>query len=123
MLIKTEFTPRQKPKKHISSNLQAMLDEGSVKKRLSAHFDDEFLNKVVSPIGYTHIELHTAFELICNKENWKEPIDAEILAEDFDVCQEACSFITGSALVQVSDETDDGKIQVEADGYYVAIGS
>lgn len=119
----TSFKPRKPKPKHISANLQSMLDEGSVKKKLSKHYDDDYLNKVVSASGYTYLELQTAFELIQNTDGWKEPISAEILDEDFDVCAEACVFITGSQLVKTDEVATDGKIKVEADGYYAAIGS
>ncbi len=61
------------------------------------------------------------FKLIQNKD-WKNPIKTVIDPKDFDGCYDACIFFTGSELVQTG-KTRDGKIKVQADGYYIAIGS
>ena len=71
--------------------------------------------------GYTNLELHAAFSLIKNEENWKEAIEAEINAEDYEICAEACHYIAGSHLVVV-EEYQNGTIRVVAAGYYDDIG-
>nr|WP_229650265.1 hypothetical protein [Vibrio splendidus] len=108
--------------KHISANLQAIIDEGKVQERLLQHLTEAFMHKVVSHQGYTNLELQAAFGMIKSSDHWKSSIDTVILAEDFDVCSEACSYITGSILSEVSPVGED-KIRVVADGYFVAIGS
>ncbi len=116
-----EFKPRHKTK-HISKAMQKIIDGGDQKSKLLEHFDEEYLNKVVSDLGYTYLELQTAFTLISPPKNYKDPINAVIDSEDYDICAEACSFITGSSLVEV-EQLDGDKIRVEADGYYAAIGA
>jgi len=61
------------------------------------------------------------FDLIKNKEDWKMPIKAIIDEKDFAGCDDACIFFTGSELVQTG-KTKDGRIKVQAAGYYMAIG-
>lgn len=80
---------------------------------------EEELNSV--PEGdYTLLELHAAFDLIKDKEHYKNPIQATIPREDFAITSAACSFFTGSML-DISETTDTHYV-VEAVGYFEAIG-
>lgn len=77
---------------------------------------------VVSSKGYTRKQLEVAFNMIANHENWKNPIDAEIHPDSFDICNEACVFFTGSVLRVVGAAYPDMQ-HVVADGYYLTIGA
>mgnify|MGYP003149542457 CR=1 FL=1 len=78
-------------------------------------------NMVVSSKGYTRKELADAFDMIAAADGWKNPIDTSISSIDFDICNEAALFFTGSALVvEGVDGTD---LRVTAKGYYLTIGA
>lgn len=79
-------------------------------------------NKIVSIKGYTHKELSDAFKLIQNGENWKNPIDAWIHPNSFDVCDEACVYFTGSHLTR-KQFVGSNALRVTAPGYYLTIGA
>lgn len=61
------------------------------------------------------------FDKIKPKGNWKNPIACWIDVADFDECNEACIWFTGSML-QI-EERRGKKIYVRAIGYYLAVGS
>lgn len=75
--------------------------------------------------GYTQLELEAAFNLVCNKENWKLPIKAELpsilSAEKRKLIAFAIGFYTGSETS--FGKTAGGKLLVSAPGYYVAVGA
>lgn len=79
-------------------------------------------NQVVSSKGFTHKELTEAFKLIQNAEHWKNPIDAWIHPEKFEVCNEACVYFTGSQLTR-KQWASSSALRVTAPGYYVTIGA
>ena len=71
---------------------------------------------------YKDEDLHTAFELVKDKADWKMPIDATVPADtDMVLLTDAIIYYTGS--VAEYEILGDGRIHVMADGYYNAIGS
>ncbi len=72
--------------------------------------------------GYTQEELDAAFKQIQNKDHWKNPIDATIRYEDFEISDMAARYFAGSPLDMIG-KPKNGFIRVKADGYYVAIGA
>lgn len=79
-------------------------------------------NKVVSAQGYTQAELDAAFKEIQNAEHWKNPIDAWIHPNRFDICNEACIYFTGSGLTRRA-RRGNHCVRVTAPGYYQTIGA
>lgn len=71
--------------------------------------------------GFSEIELSCAFDMVKNQDNWKEPIIADIHADDFKVVRVAVIFYTGSVTEQIGTNAD-GSIRIFAEGYYNAIG-
>lgn len=77
---------------------------------------------IVSSLGYTKTQLTVAFDKLTEgMDNWKMPISSTIHISDWNVMCEACAFFTGSELYQTYDNGD-GTMNVEAEGYYNAIG-
>jgi hypothetical protein len=67
------------------------------------------------------------FNLVCNRENWKYPIDAWVHPEELTALGaswndlgKAVSFYTGSV---ATIQWKKGQIHVKAAGYYAAIGA
>ena len=72
----------------------------------------------------TQEELSAAFDLVKDKERWKNPIDTTLDSCDEEkqrLIEDAIIHFTGS----VADVTrlKDGKVRFCADGYYIAIGA
>ena len=80
-------------------------------------------DKVVSPNGYSRGELSEAFDRIKDPKNWKMPIMKLIHKDEFDICDEACVFFTGSRLVPADSPDENGGVLVSAAGYYATIGA
>ena len=75
-----------------------------------------------APNPFSEEDLRTAFEKVENADHWKNPVKAFCKVEDRDIIERAIEFYTGSeAVFYVTDV--DGWLKVEADGYFVAIGS
>jgi hypothetical protein len=72
--------------------------------------------------GYTHQELREAFELIENKENWKNPISAVIDSMKFYLCDAAAEYFTGAGLKKVF-QVSDSRVMISGPGYYLTIGA
>lgn len=75
--------------------------------------------------GYTEQQLKASFDLVCDKTNWKLPIDATLpsitpLAARKQLAF-AITFYTGS--VATFSKTASGKLRVTAPGYYAAVGA
>lgn len=71
--------------------------------------------------GYTDAELHRAFDMVKNRTNWKEPINAVIAESDLDIVTEAVIYFTG-CLIDVWPYKE-GRVRVTAAGYYAQIGA
>lgn len=72
--------------------------------------------------NHTREELKAAFEKVQNKEHWKNPIDAFISPDDYEVTDEAIAFFTGTRInscVVISGGPNKGKWHIKADGYYL----
>jgi len=71
---------------------------------------------------YSRAELTEAFNKVCNKDNWKLPIRAEIETNDQDRVHQAVIFFTGDVpnFKPVGNTT---KLKVVADGYYAVCGA
>ncbi len=72
--------------------------------------------------GYSLKELHAAFMLIQDSDNWKSEIKTVIYKEDYDLCNAACIHFTGGGLRILVDE-DDAQLYVYSEGYYHHIGA
>jgi hypothetical protein len=62
-----------------------------------------------------------AFDLVKDRDHWKNPVDAVIDSEHRADVEEAIMHFTGS--VPSFEAAGDGLLRVRADGYYAAIGS
>lgn len=71
---------------------------------------------------YSRAELKAAFDLVCNKDNWKLPIKGRISTEKRDIVREAIIFYTGS-VPTFTDSVLPGNLVVRAKGYYAAVGA
>lgn len=69
---------------------------------------------------YSRAELKAAFDAVCDRSNWKNPVQGTILPKDEDVTREAVIFFTGS--VPKFRARPSGRLLVEAAGYYKTIG-
>lgn len=71
---------------------------------------------------YSREQLLAAFNTVCNKDNWKMPIDATIEEHDSDIIEEAIIFFAGcKPKFEPIHGTD--RLRVRAVGYYEAVGS
>ncbi len=70
--------------------------------------------------GYSRFQLREAFNKVCNTDNWKFPIYAEIPIAEQNVTENALDFFVGG-----HDETTikDDKACVSSEGYYELIGA
>lgn len=73
-------------------------------------------------LGFLHDDLRAAFSRIASKENWKNPVEAEIVEGDFKLMSAAVVFMTGSIL-EVVENLEGGRLRVWAAGYYLTIGA
>ena len=64
--------------------------------------------------------LRSVFSVVCDKQDWKSPIDANIPANLAPIAREAIIFMTGS--VPKVEELGNHVIHITADGYYIAMG-
>ena len=64
---------------------------------------------------YTHDQLEKAFDLVKNREHWKNPIDAYCRGENLAVISEAISYFTAT-LPSISQQ-ENGWYRVVAQGY------
>lgn len=72
----------------------------------------------------TQKQMDRAFKSVRNKDDWKNPINTTIKDPGFDklrVIEQAITHFTGS-LAEVTD-LGNGKVRIEADGYYARIGN
>lgn len=71
---------------------------------------------------YTQEQLHEAFDLVKDRDNWKMPVDTVIpYGSDTDVITSAVIHFTGSVPSFIT--LNDGSLRVYAAGYYACIGS
>ena len=64
----------------------------------------------------------TLFKKVSNPDGWKLPIEAIIPAKDYNQYADTVAHFTGGILEQMSDEDEDGMIEVYSEGYYYHIG-
>jgi hypothetical protein len=82
--------------------------------------------RTVTHYEYEKTKNKALFDLICDKDNWKNPITCLVPARYFDEFNEACIFFTGGNLLTSENvkEGDPGRrVQCYSDGYYVNIGA
>lgn len=74
---------------------------------------------------YSRAELKAAFDAVCDKSNWKMPIDSTIDKSDEDVTREAVIFFAGCApSFSIATRSGRGRrLRVRAVGYYQAVGA
>ena len=71
--------------------------------------------------GYTRGELKSTFDLVCDKDNWKMPIDTIVQAANLGLVCIAIAFFVGD---YPEIERDEGSYyRVRSDGYYNLIGA
>jgi hypothetical protein len=70
---------------------------------------------------YTQAELRAAYDLVCDPDNWKNPIDAWIHHSLIMIVQEAIMHFAGCQVEVVGQAGR--KLHVKAAGYYAAIGA
>lgn len=70
---------------------------------------------------YTREQLQAAFDKVCDKTNWKNPINAECSRDEVEVTKSAIIFFTGS--IPTYQSISDSRLKVTAAGYYLTIGS
>ena len=72
---------------------------------------------------YTFAALHDAFELVRDRKNWKNPINAVIYESNAAVVDAAIAFFAGSEAEFYRPPRDPHLLLVHAEGYYMSIGS
>lgn len=74
--------------------------------------------------GYTQTQLHDAFNLVQNVEDWKMPIDAIVPREqvDKDLVSFAVMYFTGAYPI-IEEAAIPSFYRIRADGYYMTIGA
>lgn len=78
----------------------------------------------VATVDQHNEKLRAFFGKICNKENWKYPIDAIIRAEDEELAVEAIVFMTGGGnIITCAHPKKKGMIRIKAPGYYATVGA
>jgi len=71
---------------------------------------------------YSQEELRGAFNLVCDKTDWKKDIKATVPSDtNLDLVREAVIHFTGSVPFFIRQK--DGNIKVVADGYYLSVGA
>jgi hypothetical protein len=69
--------------------------------------------------GYKVDDLRAAFDMVCDKADWKGPIDSWIHATDLDLVKAAITFMTGTVATVVGTDTLNGETayHIKAIGY------
>lgn len=93
----------------------------------NAFFDDIGNGEATEAKKADHdAKLKAIFEQVCNKTNWKLPINAVIKAEDQRLATEAIIYFTGGGDIHVSQsgaQKKKGLIRIQAPGYYASVGA
>jgi hypothetical protein len=78
---------------------------------------DNYLDEVVSDLGYTRQQLNDAFKMVHDPDDWKAPINNVIPGHPVtkEKVREAILFYTATNATFT--ELDDGRCRVEAAGY------
>lgn len=82
----------------------------------------EDLDDLIVFDGYTRKALKSTFDLVCNKENWKLPIDAEVDCANLTIVCTAIAFYVG-CYPYVKWSGNGRYYQVTSPGYYQIIGA
>lgn len=72
---------------------------------------------------YTKKQLADAFDLVKNRNNWKNPINKNVVTKDPNLIVEAIIYFTGSVPFYIPVKNCKDKYLFKADGYYAIIGS
>jgi len=73
--------------------------------------------------GFTQLQLHDAFDLVCDPDGWKMPIKNKVIdGKDLAMVEAAVKFFTGGGLSKTT-TTRDGRVKISAKGYYHHTGS
>ena len=70
------------------------------------------------PTKFTHEEMARAFENVQDKENWKNPINSCVRAEDVEVTKEAIVYFTATEAT-LGENLGNGWYKITAPGYYM----
>jgi hypothetical protein len=73
---------------------------------------------------YTEAELHAAFDLVKNRNNWKMPVRGRLIPTEMTaIVAEALIYFCGSPCEIVEDPSRPGHSRVYAAGYYACVGA
>lgn len=70
---------------------------------------------------YSRVQLLAAFNKVCDKQNWKNPIKGECDKEDIEILSYAIPFFAGCTPTFTA--IGFNRLRVEAPGYYLAVGA
>jgi hypothetical protein len=80
------------------------------------------MSTTITQLNHTRDQLKEAFEKVQNKEHWKNPIDAYIRKDEYDITNDAIAFFTGTRInscVVEDGGPNRGKLHIKAHGYYL----
>jgi hypothetical protein len=78
-------------------------------------------NEFIPEYGLTRKQLRSYFDMVCNKKDWKDPINSTCKKEHIENVRSAIIFFTGSS--PTFTHIRDDMYKVEAKGYYLTIGA
>jgi hypothetical protein len=100
-----------------------VLDPRDVQDMLDRESRDSMIVACINGQDVTHGEMKAAFEMVCDKENWKNPIDVRIDNpgdQKLEIIKDAVMYFAGcTAYFRPVGDT----IHVTAKGYYIAMGA
>ncbi len=99
------------------------IDDGAERVRQLQAEMDAHVSTTIGGEPVTVGELRAAFKKVQNAVHWKNPVDAEIILTEREaaVLEYAVIYLTGSVPSMTRIEGDRWKVQ--ADGYFMAVGS
>jgi len=78
----------------------------------------QLINRSCLVDGFSIEELHKAFDAVCDLNNWKCAVKAEIHPSLLQVTLRAIEFMTGTKGTVTGVNPETGRIAIEAPGYY-----
>lgn len=105
-----------------------VLDPRDVQAMLDRENRDSMIVACIDGKDITHGQMKEAFEMVCDPENWKNPIDARIEnpgAHKREVIKDAIMYFTGTTAYfrRVLESSGKDTFHITAKGYYIGIGA